>query len=258
MINISRLPRKFKEAECFHVITQGINKEYIFSKEQYINEYLKIIRKYANELNIKIIAYCIMTNHTHFLLKVPSIGNMSKLMQKVNSLYARYYNYMENTRVGYVFRDRFVSQPITSKRYFIQCIKYIHMNPVKAKIVNSMDEYKYSSYRIYLEKMKKYKDCAKDHDILDYHDYIQICDCKENDIDFFDVDIEKDDKLIYNAIRNFLINNKINLSSIFMNREILKVLILYLKEQENIKYVDIKKFFEMKRGTMEGLKTYKK
>ena len=112
MITISRIARKYNNASFFHVITQGINKEYIFKKQRYIYEYLKIFKKYSEELNIKTIAYCIMNNHTHFLLKIDNIKDMSKLMQKVNSLYARYYNYMENGRVGYVFRDRYVSEQI--------------------------------------------------------------------------------------------------------------------------------------------------
>lgn len=249
-----RVARKYKKASFFHVITQGINKEYILKKERYIYEYLKLFRKYSKELDVKTIAYCIMNNHTHFLLKVEKIENLSKLMQKVNSLYARYYNYMENNRVGYVFRDRYVSEPIDSKKYLIQCIKYIHMNPVKAKIVERVEDYKFSSYKFYLRKLKNKN--SKD-EILSYQDYEEICNQKENEIDFFDIDIEKNDKVIYSAISRFLKENKIEIYEIFLNRENLKDLILYLKEKEHIKYIEIRRFFEIKRGTMEGLKTCK-
>lgn len=252
---MSRIARKYKKASFFHVITQGINKEYIFKEERYIYQYLKIFRKYSKELNIETKAYCIMGNHTHFLLKVNKIEDLSKLMQKVNSLYARYYNYMENNRVGYVFRDRFISEPIDSKRYLIQCIKYIHINPVKAKIVEEVQDYKFSSYKFYMSRLKKYND--KDN-FLSYQDYQEICKKKESEIDFFDIDVEKNDKVIYNAISRFLKQNKLKIYEIFLNREKLKELILYLKEKENIKYTEIREFFEIKRGTMEGLKTYKK
>ena len=162
---------------------------------------------------------------------------------------------MENNRVGYVFRDRYVSEPITSKRYFIQCIKYIHMNPVKAKIVSSMEEYQFSSYRFYL---KKYQHYNKEREILSYQDYQEICCKKEVEEKFFDIDIEKNDEVIYNAIKRFLKFNKIELYQIFSNREKLKELILYLKEKENIKYIEIGNFLGIKRGTMEGLKIYRK
>ena len=62
---------------------------------------------------------------------------------------------MEGDRVGYVYRDRFVSEPITSYRYLIQCIKYIHFNPVKAKIVERCEEYKISSYKLFKNKLDK-------------------------------------------------------------------------------------------------------
>lgn len=252
---MSRTARKYKRASFFHVITQGIKREYIFKEERYKNQYLKIFRKYTKELDIKVKAYCIMGNHAHFLLKVEKLENLSKLMQKVNSLYARYYNYMENNRVGYVFRDRFVSEPITDERYLIQCIKYIHMNPVKAKIVQEINEYKFSSYKFYERKLKN---CIEDKNELNYKCYEEICNNKENNINFFDIDIEKNSKVIYNAINKFLKNNKVKIYEIMSNREILKSLILYLKESEKIKYTEIREFFDIKRGTMEGLKTYKK
>lgn len=252
---MSRTARKYKEASFFHVIVQGINREYIFKEERYKYQYLKIFRKYVKELDIKTKAYCIMGNHAHFLLKIEKIEELSKLMQKVNSIYARYYNYMENNRVGYVFRDRFISEPITTEKYLIQCIKYIHMNPVKAKLVQKMDEYKFSSYKYYETKMKKY---MGNKDEFNYKYYEEICNDKENEINFFDLDIEKNNKVIYNAVSRFLKDNKIKIYEIMSSREILKKLILYLKENEKIKYTEIREFFEIKRGTMEGLKTYKK
>ena len=240
---MSRLARKYNEASFFHVI-----------KERYINEYLKLLKKYADELNIEIIAYCIMGNHTHCLLKVIKIEDMSKLMQKVNTMYARYYNYMENKRVGYVFRDRFVSEPVTSNRYFIQCIKYIHMNPVKAGIVKEPQDYKFSSYRFYEKKKKEYNK----NDFFSYEDYIEICNNKESKFNFFDINVEKNEELIYNAISRFLKEKEMRLYEIFESRNILKQLIIYLKKEEKIKYIETRKILEITRGTMEGLKSSKK
>lgn len=92
---------------------------------------------------------------------------------------------------------------------------------------------------------------------MTYQDYKEICNKQESEIDFFDIDVEKNNKVIYNAVSRFLKENKIEIYKIFLNRGNLKKLILYLKEKENIKYTEIREFFEIKRGTMEGLKTYK-
>ena len=72
-------------------------------------------------------------------------------MKTLNEDYARYYNYVKN-RVGYVYRDRYLSEPITNRNYLLNCISYIHNNPVKAGIVKKCEEYKYSSYNDYINK----------------------------------------------------------------------------------------------------------
>ena len=74
-----------------------------------------------------------MDNHVHILLLCNSIKEMSKFMQNVNTRFALYYNDV-NERVGYVFRDRFLSEPIKNKEHLFSCISYIHYNPVVAGI----------------------------------------------------------------------------------------------------------------------------
>ena len=147
---MSRIARNKYKASFFHVIVQGINKEYIFEEERYIKQYLKLLKKYEKQFDLCIIAYCIMNNHAHILLSINKIEDRSKFMQKVNSMYANYYNYFNNNRVGYVYRGRFISEPILDKRYFIKCINYIHQNPVKALMVENAEDYIYSSYNEYL------------------------------------------------------------------------------------------------------------
>ena len=95
MINISRIARKYYDTSFFHVMVQGINKEYIFKKDRYINKYLQLLNEKIYKEEIKIVAYCIMNNHAHLLIKVDDIKNLSIYMQKVNTMYAKYYNYME-------------------------------------------------------------------------------------------------------------------------------------------------------------------
>ena len=256
MITISRIARKYKNSSFFHVIVQGINKEYIFHEERFKKMYLKQISRFTKELNIEIIAYCIMSNHAHFLIMTKNIEDLSKLMQKVDSMYAKYYNYSQN-RVGYVFRDRFLSEVIDSKRYFIQCIKYIHLNPVKANIVNNCKEYEYSSYRSFIQE-NNYKNNQILNEILTKLEYKDICDnidCERNFLDIEqDVDIEK--KIKY-GIQDYIKLKNCQTYEIYMNRNTLKELIQFLKEKHKIKYTETQKFFEIKRGTMEGLKTYK-
>ena len=146
-----RVARKNIESSYCHVIVQGINKEYIF-KENYLKDaYKNLIKKCLGEIDVKILSYCIMDNHAHFLIYSDKIEYITKLMRRVNTSYAMLYNSMNN-RAGYVFRDRYYTQTILSEEQLFNCVVYIHDNPVKAKIVSKMSEYKYSSYREYIGK----------------------------------------------------------------------------------------------------------
>ena len=146
-----RKSRKLLNDKICHNIVQGIHKEYIFKEDDDKEKYLSLLRKYYRDYEIDIISYCIMDNHTHLILYSDNIKNISDFMGRVNSIYAMDYNKKYN-RVGYVFRDRFKSILILTREQLYFCIKYIHMNPVKAEIVENESEYKYSSYNDYLNK----------------------------------------------------------------------------------------------------------
>lgn len=152
-----RLSRKFLYGNFFHIMVQGINKEFIFDTNEDKNKYKNIIiKKYEDIDNSKlnILSYCIMSNHTHLLFFCEEFSLLSTFMHKINSSYSHYYN-KSRSRVGYVFRDRFKVQIIKDYDHLYNCLKYIHNNPVKAGICSSMGDYPYSSYNEFL-RFKKY------------------------------------------------------------------------------------------------------
>lgn len=243
-----RIARKYLDTSFFHVMVQGINKEYIFKNERYINRYLQLIQKNSNNKVIEIIAFCIMNNHAHILIKIENLEELSKYMQKVNSMYAKYYNYMEDNRVGYVFRDRYKSEPIVDRRQLIQCVKYIHQNPVKAHLVRNASEYKYSSYNYY-ENTKNVENKIFTREEINY-----ICNSTiDLESQFLDVDIDMKKK-VDSSISEFVNKEGIKVFEIFEKDDILKKLVKYLKKYKKIKYTDIMKRLDITKGTMERLK----
>ncbi|MFR8233481.1 MAG: transposase [Clostridia bacterium] len=84
MTVVSRQVRENLKSSFFHVMIQGIRKEYIFSKEQYIKMYLKLLSEKRKKLKIKIIAYCIMNNHAHLLIETKNIKELSKSCKSGN------------------------------------------------------------------------------------------------------------------------------------------------------------------------------
>lgn len=141
-----RIPRNIQNTIYFHVMTQGIEKSRIFDDTQDIKHYIQLIYKFAQSQNIKVVAYCIMNNHAHMLIKSESVEDLSKFMQRLNTSYAKYYN-TKYSRVGFVFRDRFKAEGIYSERQMYTCINYIYNNPIKAGICSNPSKYPFSNYR---------------------------------------------------------------------------------------------------------------
>lgn len=144
-----RIARKYLESSYVHIIVQGINREYIFEEDSFKEAYKYLIKKNSNETKTNILAYCIMDNHAHLLVYNTNVIDIKRMMQKSNTSYAKLYNKTKK-RIGYVFRDRYYSQAILSEKQLFNCMVYIHNNPVKANICNSMSKYLYSSYNEYL------------------------------------------------------------------------------------------------------------
>ena len=248
-----RVARKEIKTPFIHVMVQGINKEYIFYKDEYIESYLNIIKKEMKNYDFQIIAYCMMNNHGHFLVYTEDIKEFGKFMHKVNLLYSQMYNRAEE-RCGVLFRNRYQAEPIKDEKYLINCINYIHENPVKANIVKKCEDYKYSSYTDYknnvgITQNKIIKDIFGNES-----NYIEIF--KQNYARRF-MGTEKENKTsedyIRNGINEFLKNEKINLTEIFSNEITLIKLIHFLKEECNLKYIEIRNFFTVTKGKMDEL-----
>lgn len=145
-----RISRNCYNSKFFHVMIQGIKKEKIFKQEYMKLMFIEFLKLAAQNNDVCIIAYCVMNNHAHILVYVEDISNLSKMMHSLNTKYAMKYNKLLE-RCGYVFRDRYRCENIHSIAYLKNCIKYVHNNPIKAGYCKLQSEYKYSSYREYIE-----------------------------------------------------------------------------------------------------------
>lgn len=209
-----RFPRTYIKTIFFHIITQGINKSYIFERSEDIKFYLRMMKKLSKEQEVKILAYCVMNNHTHMLVKTNQTKKMSKFMQRLNTTYGIYYNQKYN-RVGYVFRNRYKSEGIYNEKHLYNCVRYIYNNPVKAGICSQAKEYQYSNYK---ELNSKYKEINEN--LIDEYSFIDI----EDD------NLRKSENVIKEILRKY---NK-NLDDIWKNKKELKEFITILKKKEGI------------------------
>jgi REP element-mobilizing transposase RayT len=212
-------------------MVQGINREFIFQEKEQIEIYKALLFKYAKKYEIKIIAYCVMNNHVHVLISSNAIKDMSKFFHGVNTIYASYYN-KTNKRVGYVFRDRYKAEGIYSDEYLINCIAYIHNNPVKAKLVSDPGDYEYSSYNEYLNLKK-----------------IEMKEIFNNDLKFFK-EIHSTNRVelfkeangdIEEVIQKYKEDENMELKEIIEDPVCLKELVHLLKVENEISYREIER-----------------
>lgn len=111
---------------------------------------MEMLTEALNEAAVVLTCWCLMDNHGHLVVK-GSLPHISQGVKVASIKYSGYYNRV-NRRVGPVFGDRFKSECIEDDRYLLAVVRYIHGNPVKAKICKSHGDYSWSSYREYTER----------------------------------------------------------------------------------------------------------
>ena len=243
-----RIARKYSQSNFHHTMVQGINKEFIFKDDKHINSYKNIILNKLESSNVTILCYCIMNNHSHFLIYSEKNEFLSNFMQKINTSYSRFYN-ITNKRVGYVFRDRYLSQDILNHQHLYNCLKYIHNNPVKANMVKNMADYKYSSYNEFLGEKCIISD--KSLRLLfgttkNYMNQFKFIHSTFNEENFIDIK----DKSISEFTLEF--ENKINakVTDIIKDKPLLTTFINEARKQTDVKIEELAQILDISKSTV--------
>ncbi len=137
----------------YHIINRGNNREKIFRDNRDKEKFLEYLGIASERFSIIIHTYCLMDNHYHLLIETPE-ANLSVAMQWINVSYAGYFNAKRN-RSGHLFQGRFKSILVDADEYLKHVSRYIHLNPVRAKIVAKPLEYRWSSYPAFIGREKK-------------------------------------------------------------------------------------------------------
>jgi len=132
----------------YHVYNRGNNYEKVFFEEKNYEFFLKRLLEYFGN-SIALISYCLMPNHFHLICNIHENGSLEKAMQKLSTSYTKAINKSTN-RVGHLFQGRYKSKLIPGNDYLLHLSRYIHLNPVRAKLLTKPEDWKYSSYREYI------------------------------------------------------------------------------------------------------------
>ena len=144
---MSTIPRETSSLDIYHVVYRGVNKQRIFEDADDYGKFLAVLRKYQPICGYKVIAYCLMSNHIHLLIKTDEMS-LGRIFQHIGPSFVYWYN-KRYARVGSLFQCRFKSRPVNSSPQLFTVIRYIHQNPVKAAICNHPAQYEYSSFKDY-------------------------------------------------------------------------------------------------------------
>lgn len=146
---MARKPRIEIEGGLYHIITRGVDRREIFHAREDWQRFLSLLTRQKELLPFYLYAYCLMTNHIHLLIERMS-DDIGRIMHRVLTGYTQYYN-RRYRRSGHVLQGRHKAILCQSDRYLMKLVSYIHLNPVRAKMVEFPEDYPYSSHRAYMD-----------------------------------------------------------------------------------------------------------
>lgn len=134
----------------YHIVNRGVEQRVIYLDNGDFEMFLEILCTGCQLYNVQLHAYVLMSNHYHLLIETKD-ENLSRFMKHLNASYAIYFN-KKYKRSGHLWQGRFRSWYVTDEAYLYTLVGYIENNPVKAKMVKMLGEYRYSSYRSFVEE----------------------------------------------------------------------------------------------------------
>jgi putative transposase len=148
VIILPRRPRAWLPGAKYHITSRGIRKMSLFEDDEDRYKFLHLIEETRYTYPFILHTYCLMTNHIHLQLETINTSP-SAIMSNLNTKYAKYFN-KKYQYSGHVFDKRYNGELIDSADYELDVSKYIHLNPLKAGLVDKLEDYPWSSYRAYV------------------------------------------------------------------------------------------------------------
>jgi REP element-mobilizing transposase RayT len=141
-------------------MNRGRRREEVFLSRADYESFLEILRETSAGWNIKVAAYCLMPNHYHLLVTTPE-GNISRCMRHINGVYTQRFNRQHRTD-GQLFRGRYKAVLVEADSHLLEVMRYIHRNPIRGGLAETVDDYPWSSHRGYVSSAKRWAWLEKD------------------------------------------------------------------------------------------------
>ena len=159
------MPRRkihFTQDHYYHIYNRGAGRHNLFIEQDNYLYILRQMKNYLTKFSLVMIAYCLMPNHYHYLLRQDGIVSVGELPKRLFGGYSRAVQRRYNW-TGTLFEDRFQARHVDSDSYLRHLCRYIHANPVKDGLVQHLEEWPYSNY---LEWIGERNGSLVDHDFV--------------------------------------------------------------------------------------------
>ena len=145
---MARKPRVHVVGGLYHVMLRGNGGEDIFFSDENRYHLYLLIQEGVERFGYRIHAFCLMDNHLHLAVQVAEVS-LSKIAQNLSFRYTRWVNKAQS-RVGHLFQGRYKAILVDANTYLLELVRYIHLNPVRARRVSEPSAYAWSGHRAYL------------------------------------------------------------------------------------------------------------
>ncbi len=132
-----------------HIIQRGNNRDRVFLKKENYEKCISLLETYSEKKETSILAYCLMPNHVHLLVKPSENDGLAKMMQGITLCYTQYFN-KKNQRTGRLWESRCYSTVVDEERYLWAVCRCIENNPLRTRIVGKPEAYPYSSAKAHI------------------------------------------------------------------------------------------------------------
>ncbi|WP_445505444.1 REP-associated tyrosine transposase [Niallia sp. 03091] len=157
------IPERF-----YHIVCRGNRRDPLFRNASDFQAFFHIFHQLYEKSPFELASFCFMNNHYHLQLRSKEVS-ISKLMSLINKRYANYYN-TKYRLTGHVYEKRFYDKMIVDKEGMLEVSRYIHLNPVEAKMVKQPEFYPWSSYHFYKNENSIAPCFMNMNSLLDYYE----------------------------------------------------------------------------------------
>lgn len=147
---MARMPRLVVPNYPHHVTQRGARRLKTFFSEDDYRYYLELVAEHKVDAGVEVWAYCLMPNHVHFVVVPYEKDSLARLFRRVHRDYTRAINFRQKC-TGHLWQERFHSF-VMDEQYLLATVKYVELNPVKAKLCGNPEQWPWSSTRAYLAK----------------------------------------------------------------------------------------------------------